>query len=194
MATESSIVPNCDVPALWAEHRLMLKAYIFKRVKKHDLTEEILQEVLVKVYSFCLRTSGVRNLRSWLFQIAHNTVVDHFRHQNKIVDVEVSEETEEEKNMAFKEAVEFIQPLLSFLPEEYAVPLQLSDIDGLKQAEVAKKMNLSLSATKSRIRRARNLLKAEFITCCNFETDAFGNFISFDVKDSCAPLRHLRKK
>ena len=189
-----STTPNCDVPALWAEHRLMLKAYILKRIKDRDLAEEILQEVLIKVYSFCLRSSGVKNLKSWLFQIAHNTIIDHYRKQNKIANVELPEEVDEDENLAFQDATDFIQPLLKFLPAEYALPLKLSDIEGLKQAEVAEKLNLSLSATKSRIQRARQLLKQEFITCCDLETDVFGNFIFFEVKDSCTPLRYLRKK
>ena len=194
MAIDSSLIPNCDVPALWAEHKLMLKGYIIKRIKDPGLTEEILQEVLVKIYSFCLRTSGIINLRSWLFQIAHNTIVDHYRKQNRFVDKELPEEVQEDEDVAFEDAIEFIQPLLSFLPAEYALPLQLSDIDGLRQADVAEKLNLSLAATKSRIQRARKLLKQEFVTCCHLETDSFGNFISFEVKDSCTPLQHLRKK
>ena len=194
MATESATTPNCDVLNLWAEHRLMLRAYIIKRIKDPDLTDEILQEVLIKVYSFCLRSSGVKNLKSWLFQIAHNTIIDHHRKQNKFADVDLPEEVQENEDLAFEDAVEFIQPLLNFLPAEYALPLQLADIEGLKQAEVAAKLNLSLPATKSRIQRARQLLKQEFITCCHFETDNFGNFISFEVKDSCTPLKHLRKK
>ncbi len=67
--------PNCDVPALWLEHKTALKNYILKRVRDEDLSNEILQEVLLKVYKFCLSKSGVKNVRSWLYQIAHNTMI-----------------------------------------------------------------------------------------------------------------------
>ena len=193
MASKENIQVNCDVPSLWEEHKLMLKSYIFKRVKDPDLTDEILQEVLLKVYGFCIRTSGVKNIRSWLFQIAHNCIIDNYRKYNKFPDVELPEEIQEDENLAFKDAVEYLEPLLGFLPPEYAIPLKLSDIDGLKQAEVAKQLDLSLSATKSRIQRARVLLKEEFITCCHLETDASGNLISFEVKASCKPLQQLKK-
>jgi RNA polymerase sigma-70 factor (ECF subfamily) len=83
--------------------------------------------------------------------------------------------------------------MLEFLPKEYAVPLKFAEIDNIKQADIAKKLNLSLSATKSRIQRARQLLKAEFITCCHFKTDKQGNLISFEIKDSCEPLQKVRK-
>jgi RNA polymerase sigma-70 factor (ECF subfamily) len=79
------------------------------------------------------------------------------------------------------------------LPKEYSVPLKYADIDNMKQADIAQKLNLSLPATKSRIQRARQLLKAEFITCCHFKTDKLGNLISFEIKDSCEPLQKVKK-
>lgn len=190
----SSALPSCDVPAIWLAHKKELYNFIYKRVKDRELSEDILQEVLLKVYKFCLSKNGVRNLRSWLFQIAQNTIVDHYRKSSKYTDRDVPDVAAEDENMAYKEAVNFIEPMLGFLPEEYSVPLKMADIDGIKQAEIAVKLGLTLPATKSRIQRARQLLKAEFITCCNFETDAQGNLVSFDIKDSCTPLISYREK
>lgn len=101
---------------------------------------------------------------------------------------------EDDDAQAFQEALPYILPMLDFLPEAYARPLKMADIDGMKQAEVAAALKLSLSAVKSRIQRARELLKAEFITCCHFETDRNGNLLSFAVKDSCKPLQNLKLK
>ena len=64
----------------------------------------------------------------------------------------------------------------------------------MKQADIAIQLKLSLNATKSRIQRGRQLLKAEFITCCHFETDATGNIVSFDIKDTCKALQKSKKK
>lgn len=194
MTIPPEIKTNCDVPALWLEHKNELRNFILKRVKDQDLANDILQDVLMKVYHFCISKSGVRNIRSWLFQIAQNTITDHYRKQTRYTDIENLEETEHEnQDDAFSEAINYIMPMLDFLPEEYAVPLKLSDIDHMKQADVARHLNLSLPATKSRIQRARQLLKAEFITCCHFETNRQGNLQSFEIKDSCAPLQQLKK-
>ncbi len=185
---------NCDVPALWQEHKSELRNFILKRVKDQDLTDEVLQEVLMKVYNYCISKSGVRNIRSWLFQIAQNTITDHFRSQAKFSDTKVMDVIEsEDEEIAFSEAENYILPMIEFLPPEYAIPLKLADIDNIKQTDVAKQLGLSLPATKSRIRRARQLLKAEFITCCHFETDSKGNLISFDIKDNCESLQKVKK-
>lgn len=186
--------PNCDVPSLWIEHKNELRNFIYKRVKDEDLTNDILQEVLIKVYNFCISKSGVKNIRSWLFQIAQNTIIDNYRRQSKFIQQEAEFDlADEDENMAFKDAVNYILPMLDFLPVKYAEPLKLADIDGLKQADIAQKIGLNLSATKSRIQRARQLLKEEFVTCCFFETDKQGNIISFEIKDSCKPLQKIKQ-
>lgn len=188
-----SLQAACNVPEIWLEHKKELRNFIYKRVKDQDLANDILQEVLVKIYNFCLKGGGVKNLRSWLFQIARNSIIDHYRKNKKFSGNEVPEIAGEDENIAYKEAVVYIEPILNFLPEEYAIPLKMADLEGMKQAEIAEKLSLTIPAVKSRIQRARKLLKAEFVTCCDLETDARGNIISFEIKDSCTPLRTALK-
>ncbi len=185
---------SCHVPLLWLDHKTALKAFILKRVKDHDLANDICQEVLIKVFNYCKNKSGVRNIRSWLFQIAQNIIIDNYRkpsfinYQENVPDI-----IEENDDDAFKEALNYIRPMLGFLPNKYSIPLKLADIDGIKQSEIAILLGLSISATKSRIQRARQLLKTEFITCCHFETDKLGTIVSFQIKDNCKPLQELKK-
>ncbi len=67
----------------------------------------------------------------------------------------------------------------------------LSEIKGLKQAEVAKILNISLSGAKSRIQRGRNLLKEGFIACCDYQLNESGYLVGEhkDKKDCkiCSP-------
>lgn len=56
-----------------------MRNYILKRVEDKDEANDILHDVLMKVYNFCMTRSGVNNVRSWLFQISHNTIVDSIR-------------------------------------------------------------------------------------------------------------------
>lgn len=185
---------SCDVPGLWKEHKEALRQFIKKRVSSKDMTEDILHDVLLKVYNFCMTKSGVKNVRSWLYQIAQNTIIDYYRKNKNIVLVNALPEVKSgDTNKSSLEAADYIIPLIGLLPPDYAVPLRLSDIEGMKHKEIALRLNLGLSATKSRIQRARQMLMSKFIECCNFERDKTGKLISFDIKSDCKPLQDYKR-
>jgi len=60
-------------------------------------------------------------------------------------------DVEESESDIYQEFSVFLNPLIDFLPPKYAIPLRLADIEGMKHKEIATKLNLSLTATKSRI-------------------------------------------
>ncbi|RYZ49192.1 MAG: hypothetical protein EOP49_16885, partial [Sphingobacteriales bacterium] len=105
---------NCNVPALWQEHKEALYYFILKRVHDEPTAKDISQEVLIKVYNFCVTKSGVRNVRSWLFQIAQNAIVDHYRKNKRNIPTETFHDAEEESEVsAMKDAAEFILPMIN---------------------------------------------------------------------------------
>jgi len=173
---------------IWLQYKIGLQRYIFKYVQSEDIAKELTQQVLMKIYGSCCNGKEINNTRSWLFQIAHNLTIDYLK-KEKRWEAEIPEIPTEENTLIYKEAVEWIGPLISLLPEEYALPLRLADIEGLKQQEVADRLGLSLTATKSRIQRARKMLQEEIKTCCHVELDEGGQLAHFSIKDSCAPLK-----
>ncbi|SRX73234.1 sigma-70 family RNA polymerase sigma factor [Aequorivita antarctica] len=177
-----------EVSSLWIEYKSGLKYYILKKLKNEDLADELSHEVLMKIYNSCCSGNEIKNIKSWIYQIAHNTVIDYLKSENKFTN-EVTEKFESDENNTYEEAEKFLEPLIKLLPDKYALPLLLSDIEGVSQIEVSKKMNLSLTATKSRIQRARKLLKEKIIECSNLEINAKGRPISIEIKADCKPLK-----
>ena len=178
---------------IWLEFKDGLFGYIYKKVQDSELAEEINQQVLMKVIKTCCSNIPIRNVRSWLFQIAHNTTIDCLKKMKRLW------ELDDQLEVSFEDPVrDEITPLLAslmkFLPKEYEEPLRLFDIDGLKQVEIAKKLNLSLSATKSRIQRARVLLKKEVLTCFHIDADELNGMGDFSLKLSCKPLQEIKEK
>lgn len=149
---------------------------------------------MIKVYHFCLARSGVQNVRAWLFQIASNTIVDYYRKHKRDVYVDTFHEAvEEPEQSAFKDAAEFILPMVNLLPEMYAVPLRMSDVEGVKLKDIATDLNLNLNAVKQRVSRARKLLKGVFTECCLLELDDQGRLVSFDIRPDCGALQRYKK-
>ncbi|QIL76562.1 sigma-70 family RNA polymerase sigma factor [Hymenobacter sp. HDW8] len=185
---------HCDVPNLWLEHKDALRNYIRKRVPDEAQAADLLQDVLLKVYGFCQARSGVANVRSWLFQITQNAIVDAARKNRRLrpldegLDVEAESESE-----AYQEAAEYILPMIQLLPPTYAEPLRLADVEGMKQQDIAQQLGLGLSATKSRIQRGREMLRDVFTECCLLETDAQGHLLGFAIRSDCGSLQTYKQ-
>lgn len=169
---------------LWLSYKDKLHGYVMKRFKDEELAKDTTQEVLLKMHKSCCSDKEIKNVNSWLFQIAHNTVIDQLRQQNKVVHESV-EKIEEADESVWQELAECVEPLIKLLPEKYAIPLKMSDIEGIKQADIAVKLDIGLSAAKSRIQRARTMLKEEIVRCCNLETNKNGVPIFLDCNDDC---------
>ncbi len=173
---------------IWLQFKDGLQGYIFKKTKDLELANEINQLVLMKVIDSCCSDVQIKNVRSWLFQIAHNTTIDYLKKDAKYVDLEKEIQEKTEDNV-YLEIEPFVSALIGFLPEKYGVPLRMSDIEKLKQQDIADKLDLSLTATKSRIQRARELLKNEIFTCFQVNMEGTKGLKDIQLKDSCKPLQ-----
>ncbi|WBX76021.1 sigma factor-like helix-turn-helix DNA-binding protein [Tenacibaculum ovolyticum] len=80
----------------------------------------------------------------------------------------------------------------NYLPEEYSTPLYLSDIEQKKQQEIAEILNLSLTATKSRIQRARKKLKELITNCIDISYNKKGQISDFQLKNNCELPQELK--
>jgi RNA polymerase sigma-70 factor (ECF subfamily) len=178
---------------IWNEFSESLKGFILSRVKNIDVANDLLQEVFIKVHLNIHNLEKQKSLKSWIFTITSNVINDYFRKNSKsnsivIENIELDEEINEEHS-----AKDCIIPLIKNLPNTYKEAVYLSEIKGVKQAEIAKQLNLSLSGAKSRIQRGRELLKQGFISCCDYKLNELGHLIGEhkDVKDCkiCSPSK-----
>lgn len=177
---------------IWAQSKDRLFAYVLSRFKDRTLAEEVTQEVLLKMYQSCCSNREINNLNGWLYQIAHHASLDIVKREKKHSQLNQADEGEN-RSIVWEELSFFLEPLINFLPEKYATPLKMADLKGIPQKDIATKLGLGLSATKSRIQRARMQLKQQILTCFNLETDKNGTPINFELKDTCNPLKESMK-
>ena len=71
------------------------------------------------------------------------------------------------------------------LPEPYREAVRLADLEGVPQTELAERLGISVSGTKSRVQRGRQMLRKELEECCRFEFDRRGKVIDFTPKGEC---------
>ena len=175
---------------LWTAYRDAMKAYVLKKTKDPEVAKDLTHDILLKIHKTCCSEKEIKNVRSWLFQIAYNIMMDHFNLQNKKKSSKVSSLQSSQEDM-YQEMAEYIEPLINLLPEKYAIPLRMADIEGLKQQDIADKLKQSLTATKSQIQRGRKLLKTEIHSCFHIKECKTSGLIDFDVKQSCITLQKI---
>ncbi|MBX3233588.1 MAG: sigma-70 family RNA polymerase sigma factor [Labilithrix sp.] len=186
-ATLDDVTSNLEAPTVDRLDRahLSLRAdvhrFIARRVEP-AATDDLVQEVFLKVHESATELRDAERLAPWLFRIARNVVIDHLRKRKTRTHTsldEVDEPVAPEPEANFNEEMAaWFRPMMDLLPEEYRVALELTEIDGLTQRELAQRVGLSLSGAKSRVQRAKHLLEGIVRACCDFEVDAHGNFVS----------------
>lgn len=160
-----------------------LKLFINSRVGDSDAAEDILHDVFIKVHSNMDKLRDSEKLSSWIYQIARNTINDFYRSKKPAVDISKIDLAEKDNEVKASVKLEkSVRSFISKLPAIYREAIVLTEYKGMTQTELAEKLKLSVPAAKSRVQRARKMLKDMLLKCCHFEFDKFGTIIDYHSK------------
>lgn len=176
----------------WAEYRAELVSFVTARVRDPDAAEDIVHDVFVKAYRHRDELENRVNLRAWLYRITRNTIVDYYRLRRKTEALpdDLAGDDASAGRDAEHELARCLLPLIAGLPERYRDALTLADLDGLPQREVAARQGISLSGAKSRIQRARRMLRDVLLACCRVEVDRRGGVVDYERSRPCNDCKH----
>ena len=166
---------------VWTNYHAYLKRFIISKVKNTTIADDILQDTFIKIHTKLHNLKDIRKLKSWCFTVARNVILDHWKSNNKTIEISNFEsEIEIQENIHTEK--DCLQGILKNLPKKYRDPLFLSDIKGLKQQEIANQLQQNLATTKSQIQRARKLIAHGFMDCCGFVINKDGNIVG-EIQD-----------
>ena len=166
---------------VWTGFRSRLYGYIRARSRSHQDAEDILQDVFVKVHQRIGNLQDDAHLSSWLYRVTHNTIIDHYRRNRPVpVDAQPSDVAVEDVRVAEQQLAPFLRYLVQDLPETYREALTLTELEGLTQKEMGRRLGLSTSGAKSRVQRGRALLKEQLLECCRVELDCRGQVTDYE--------------
>lgn len=175
----------------WQTYRAELFRFVLARVGEPALADDIVHDVLLKAFAHMEALEDPGKLRAWLYRIARNAIVDHYRSQrpSEPLPVDLANEDEGEAARAEQELARCLAPFLEGLPEPYRRALTLAEIEGLPQREIAEREGVSLSGAKSRVQRARHMLRDALLACCRIELDQRGVVVDYQPRrcESCGP-------
>lgn len=161
-----------------------LLGYVLKRVKEKSVAQDIVHDVFLKVQDKAVQIRDDRKALGWVYKITKNTIIDHFRSQSRVIrETELDWQSEnQDLNLCVEQC---LADKLSTLPQKYREAIELADMNGLSQLDLARHLHISYSGAKSRVQRARQMLKEAMEREYNIKLDNYGNVTRCENRGAC---------
>lgn len=150
-------------------------------LKDPNEAEDVMQDAYVTAYAHLNQFAGLAKFSTWLTKIAVNEALTRLRKQRRFVNIESEDGFERESisNLSLKtpdpeeqlmsrELTTLLETALTSLPESYRSVFVLRKVEGMSTSETAECLNISEENVKTRLHRARALLRKEINTNINF--------------------------
>ena len=159
----------------WEDHQSELRRYLVSRLPDPAMADDFLQDVFCRAMRAGQTFCELDNPRAWLFRVARNALTDNIRLRKQWVSVpdHLPDERRDDREPV-DELDQCIQRTLPVLADMDRDILEACDLGGMSQVAYAEAHGLSLTATKARIRRARERLRVALASRCKVETDSSG--------------------
>ncbi|PWJ56469.1 RNA polymerase sigma-70 factor, ECF subfamily [Quadrisphaera granulorum] len=158
-----------DVRAAYAEHSASLVAFAASALRDRTLAEDCVQEVFLRAWRSADRHDPDRgSVRTWLFAIARNVVVDAARARTRRAPVVADGSTPEQADprdapAAVVERMRLAQALAALSPEHRQVVVQVH-LNGRDYADVSQETGVAVATLRTRMFYALKALRTELST------------------------------
>ncbi|HEY9048079.1 MAG TPA: sigma-70 family RNA polymerase sigma factor [Ohtaekwangia sp.] len=148
--------------------------FAYRLTLDSDDAKDLLQDTYLKAYRFIESFQKGTNAKAWLFRILKNSFINDYRKKSKepskvdYQEVESYYNSEEVDRQitpdlrveALKDMIgDEISNALNALDVDFRTVIILCDLEGFKYEEMAKILDIPIGTVRSRLHRARNLLK-----------------------------------
>ena len=161
-------------------HADALYNFAYNLSYNEDDASDLVQETYMKAFRFIDKYIEGTNAKAWLFKILKNAFINQYRKDSKRpvkVDFEdVVNYHDEEDNTAYSGHIDMREEIyqsmmgdevtnaINALPVDFRTVILLCDIEGFTYEEISKILDVPIGTVRSRLRRARNMLKEKLQT------------------------------
>jgi len=153
--------------------------FAYRLTLDQDDSKDLLQDTYLKAYRFIDSFQKGTNAKAWLFRILKNSFINDYRKKSKepskvdYQDVETYYNSEDvDRQITPDLRVEALRDMigdeisnaLNSLDVDFRTVIILCDLEGFKYDEMAKILDIPIGTVRSRLHRARNLLKEKLST------------------------------
>lgn len=155
--------------ALVREHSRMVYRIAYAVLRRHHDAEDATQEAFMRVLRYSTELSGVEEPKAWLARIAWRVAVDRLKQRERAQEIPLedpekpfevaSADTPADETVHGSQFGAILERLIAVMPEKLREPLILSTIEEMSPREVAATLGTNEAAVRSRVFRARQILK-----------------------------------
>ena len=155
--------------ALYQRHKGPLYRFILRQ-SGQEFVEELFQDIWLKVINSRMGYQLKATFKTWLYHIARNRIIDHYRRQNirpvdnnshKLPAISGAEHVQPEKQLEAVNQHELLMHAIAELPDDQKEAFLLKEEAGLDIEQIADTTGVSYETAKSRLRYAFKKLRVQ---------------------------------
>jgi RNA polymerase sigma-70 factor (ECF subfamily) len=171
---------------IWIDLNEELYQFILGKVKDEQTSKDIHQEVFLKVQTKLHQLKHISKLTSWVYQITRNSIIDYYRKTKdeniSILDLDIPEK--DTHNFEYSNLTNCINQKIDNLSSLHKEAILLTSFKNYSQKELAEHLKISYSGTKSRVQKAKEILKENILNCPNVESDSTGKLLDYENNEN----------
>lgn len=152
------------------EHSRLVYRIAYAVLRRHHDAEDATQETFLRVLRYSSKLATVENAKTWLARIAWHVAVDRHKLQGSKREIALEDpekpiaevaanETPADATLHGAQVNAALERMITALPEKLRQPLILSTLEEMSPREVAATLGINEAAVRSRVFRARQILK-----------------------------------
>ncbi|MDR3245234.1 MAG: sigma-70 family RNA polymerase sigma factor [Prevotellaceae bacterium] len=152
---------------LYEKYSPLMMSVCFRYVKDREIAQNLLQDGFIKLFDKIHTYSGTGSFVGWMRRIFVNTALEHLRRNDVFkystdVDAAFDVESEDESPVDKISAAELMQ-CIAELPQGFRTVFNMFAIEGYSHAEIAERLGIQESTSRSQYARARTLLQQKIM-------------------------------
>lgn len=161
-------------------HLEAMYRFAFRLSGQQQDAEDLVQDVVVKLYPRLEELEGIEQLRPWLNRVLYRHFIDQVRRKGRRADRPVSDVAEPEQQATFLDSYAAdmpelteqidsarLKPIMDSVIQELSPDMRtlmlLHDVDGWSQEDIARVLEVPVGTVKSRVHRCRASLREKLL-------------------------------
>ncbi len=167
-----------------------IRKFIVSHIRDEWIADDLVQETFIKVDKSFSKVKDKSKLSSWIYKIAYHLCMDHLRSSQNVLSKKSKQITslitgiEIGKNMEQHQMGSCVRDKIDMLPDKLRSVLLLFDLEEFSHSEISQILDISRENAKTRLHRARKMLKEILERDCFFEKDERDVFVCIPKNDA----------